>query len=59
MKQEVILSNHIEQDLITALHAIRPDRLFILADETTHRLCLPKLKAVPGIDKARQIVIPP
>ena len=53
MKQEVILSNHIEQDLLTALHAIRPDRLFILADETTHRLCLPKLKTVPGIDKAR------
>ncbi|QUB47716.1 3-dehydroquinate synthase [Prevotella sp. oral taxon 475] len=59
MKQEVILSNHIEQDLLTALHAIRPDRLFILADETTHRLCLPKLKTVSGIDKARQIVIPP
>ena len=35
------------------------DKIFILTDETTHRLCRPLLKQWDRLDGATDIVIPP
>ena len=41
--QKLIISNDIHQSLTQAMSEIVYDRLFILCDETTRRLCLPKI----------------
>ena len=40
-KQEVILCKELENDLTHAIGKCPHDKLFILTDEHTHRLCLP------------------
>ena len=43
--QKLIISNDIHQSLTQAMSEIVYDRLFILCDETTRRLCLQALPA--------------
>lgn len=57
MKQKVIISTNLEQHLAEAIGDVRPDRLFILCDETTAQLCLPKVQHFDCLREARLITI--
>ena len=48
-KLEVILCESLENSLAEAIEKCPHDRLFILTDEHTHRLCLPQLQNIPAI----------
>lgn len=56
-KQEIILSEDLTAALSGALEACRYDRLFVLTDTTTQRLCLPLLGSVKAMQEAQAIVI--
>ena len=56
-KQEVILCESLEKSLIHAIERCPHDRLFILTDEHTRRLCLPALVNLPEIKEAVSITI--
>ena len=56
-KQEVILCESLEASISESLARCPHDRLFILTDEHTHRLCLPRLEGMPGLADAEEIVI--
>lgn len=57
MKQKVIISTSLEQHIDDAIKAVTPDRLFLLCDETTAEVCLPKVKTFGCLKDARLIVI--
>ena len=44
MKQKVIISGNLERDIVNAISECEHDRIFILVDDTTQRLCLPKIQ---------------
>ena len=56
-KQKVIISNQIERELAEAIGRCEHDRLFILVDETTHRLCLPLIAGYRCVSGAEVITI--
>ena len=56
-KQEVILCEKLESSLTNAIGNCPHDKLFILTDEHTHRLCLPQLNDIPALKEATEIVI--
>lgn len=56
-KQEVILCESLEKSLIYAIERCPHDKLFILTDEHTRRLCLPALVNLPEIKEAVSITI--
>lgn len=56
-KQEVILCEKLESSLTHAIEKCPHDKLFILTDEHTHRLCLPQLQNIPAIQDATEIII--
>lgn len=56
-KQEVILCESLEKSLIHAIERCPHDKLFILTDEHTRRLCLPALENLPEIKEAVSITI--
>ena len=56
-KQEVILCKELESSLTQAIEKCSPDRLFVLTDEHTHRLCLTQIKDIPAMRQAQEIVI--
>ena len=56
-KQEVILCKELESSMTQAIEKCSPDRLFVLTDEHTHRLCLPQIKDIPVMRQAQEIVI--
>ena len=56
-KQEVILCKELESSMTQAIEKCSPDRLFVLTDEHTHRLCLPQIKDIPAMRQAQEIVI--
>lgn len=58
-KQEVILCEGLEASLSHALGQCPHDRVFVLTDEHTHRLCLPLLSGVEELKGAGEIVIGP
>ncbi|MBQ2587586.1 MAG: 3-dehydroquinate synthase, partial [Bacteroidaceae bacterium] len=53
----VIISTNIEQTLTEAIARVPHDKLFVLTDEITHRLCLPIIKDLPCMAEAQAIVI--
>ncbi|MCM1206742.1 MAG: 3-dehydroquinate synthase [Firmicutes bacterium] len=57
MKQKIIISTSLEQHLDDTVREIAPDRLFLLCDETTAALCLPKVKDFGCLKGAETIVI--
>lgn len=57
MKQKVIISTNLEQHLAEAIGDVRPDRLFILCDETTAQFCLPKVQHFNCLREAKLITI--
>ena len=56
-KQEVILCEKLESSLTHAIEKCPHDKLFILTDEHTHRLCLPQLQSIPALQDAAEIII--
>ena len=56
-KQEVILCESLETSLGRAIERCPHDKLFILTDEHTQRLCLPSLKEVSFLKDAVEINI--
>ncbi len=55
--QQIIKSNSIVNDLTAVLNAINYDKLFVLSDENTNRLCYPLVSSIPAILKAKRVVV--
>lgn len=56
-KQEVILSKDLKESLKKAIEACPHDKLFVLADECTARLCLPLIRDFDCLANAEYITI--
>ena len=56
-KQEIIISDNIGRSLAAAVGICPHDRLFVLADETTERLCLPLIAGQDCMREAQKIVV--
>ena len=56
-KQKVILCEGLGNSLTLAIEQCPHDKLFILTDEHTHRLCLPQLKDIAVLKNATEIII--
>lgn len=56
-RQTVVISEDLEQSLVEAVSRCEHDRIFILADETTERCCLPVVEGLDILKDARHIVI--
>lgn len=57
MKQKVIISQHLESEIATALTECEHDKLFILTDETTHEKCQPVISSFRCLKGAQIITI--
>ena len=55
--QKVVIAQNLEQSLTDAISQCERDRLFILVDETTERLCLPVVSGFDCLKGAQVIVI--
>ena len=55
--QKVIISHDLEQALTAAIAEVKHDRLFVLVDDTTERLCLPVISHFECMQPAQTIVI--
>ena len=53
-KQEVILCEGLANSLTHAIEKCPHDKLFILTDEHTHRLCRPHLNGIPTLEAGVQ-----
>lgn len=58
MDQRVIISTHLENELVSALSECEHDKLFVLTDTTTQELCLPVLQKFYCMKEAKVITIP-
>jgi len=58
-RQRVIIADNLENDIVQALQQTPHDRLFLLTDENTNRLCLPKVAGFSRLSEAHQITIAP
>lgn len=58
MNQRVIISTHLEGELVSALAECEHDKLFVLTDTTTQKECLPLLKKFYCMKEAQVITIP-
>lgn len=56
-KQKIIMSDHILQAIDNAVKECEHDKLFVLMDEATERLCLPVVEDSEWISQAHPIVI--
>lgn len=56
-KQEVIPCENLASSLTYAIGQCPYDKLFILTDEHTHRLCMPLLDEIPSLKEAEEITI--
>lgn len=57
MNQKVIVSGNLERDLVNAITECEHDKIFILTDQTTHDMCLPKLQNFLCLKGVQSIVI--
>ena len=58
MDQRIIISQHLEEELTTAISECEHDRIFILTDETTLKKCWPILQPFVRLRQAQMITIP-
>lgn len=58
MRQTIIHTSRLEHDLTIAVSECEHDRIFILCDETTARLCLPVVAGYRALQGATTITIP-
>ena len=57
MANKVVISTDIAKTLTEAVSEVKHDKLFLLTDETTHKLCLPVVKDIPCLKDAIHITI--
>jgi 3-dehydroquinate synthase len=57
MQQKIIRSEHIANDLTVLLNSLKYNGLFILTDENTEKLCLPRISMIPEIKTAKKFSI--
>ena len=57
MKNEIIISKNLAEDIQGAIKRQSYDRLFVLTDTTTVRLCWPHVSALPCFEEAQMITI--
>ena len=57
MVNKIIISTDIQKTVTEAVEAIPHDKLFLLTDETTDRLCLPLIVDIPCMKDVQRIVI--
>lgn len=57
MKQDVIISTNLECHLKDAINNVGPDRLFVLCDETTAKLCWPRVNGFECLKNAHLVTI--
>ena len=55
--QKVIIAENLEHSLTNAVNECEHDKIFILADETTHRLCVPVVADFECLKGAQVITI--
>lgn len=55
--RNVLLSDNIKTYLDAVIESLEYDKLFVLTDEITNKLCLPLVKDLPCMQKANHIVI--
>jgi 3-dehydroquinate synthase len=55
--QKVLIAEHLEETLAGAIGDCQHDKLFLLADETTSQLCLPRVEGFDCLKDAQRIVI--
>ncbi|MBP3823738.1 MAG: hypothetical protein J6I36_10080, partial [Bacteroidaceae bacterium] len=51
-KQPIIITSDLAADLSAAIRQLSPDRLFVLCDQTTARLCWPLLSPALHLPEA-------
>ncbi|MBQ8158173.1 MAG: 3-dehydroquinate synthase [Prevotella sp.] len=56
-QQKVIISHNLEQALSESIASCHPDRVFVLTDKTTEKLCLPIVKDYECMKEAASISI--
>ena len=56
-KQKVVIPQNLEQALTIAISECQPDRIFVLTDQTTQRLCLPVISGFECMKDVKSIVI--
>ena len=57
MVNKIVISTNIQKAVSEAVGAIEHDKLFLLTDETTDRLCRPLIAEIPCMKHAQSIVI--
>jgi len=57
VKKEIIISQDLRRDVAEAILRQPHDRLFVLTDTTTLRLCWPLVSSVPQLERAQMITI--
>lgn len=57
MSQKIIISKDLQQDINDTLSTLAYDRIFVLTDENTQRLCQPLIANIPSLEKAQYITI--
>ncbi len=57
MKQDVIISQNLPEDLHQAIERCPHDKLFVLTDTTTLQLCWPVIQNYPYLQEAKMITI--
>jgi len=56
-RQKLIISEDLQKALTEAVSTCRHDKLFVLVDETTEKLCLPVVQGYDCMNEAQRIVI--
>ena len=53
----VVLADDLAADLTVLLESYKDEKIFVLTDENTYKLCFPLIEKVPGVDGRRVVVI--
>ena len=56
-ENEILMVNALETALQHTLERLSPDRVFVLTDANTHRLCWPRVASVPALQTATPLTI--
>ena len=59
MKQDIIIASNLEESLTEAIRGVSHDKLFVLTDTNTERLCWPLIKDFAIMQGAKMITIAP
>jgi 3-dehydroquinate synthase len=59
MKQRIVISNHLNQEITIALSECEHDKIFVLVDETTRQSCWPSISHYLSLKDANLITIAP